>query len=589
MYRDDIINQWGKVAILIRESRREGKKVIKRTVANITHLPHHIVEVITNRLRTPRGLSPDHLSGNCKCRIVELPSGHVTAIQLMQERLGIQDLLNDMPNRERDITLGLIAGRIVEPSSKLAAPFIWNGCSLAVERKLQQYDENDIYLSLDSLSPKWQPGIQKMLSAKHIKDGDYVFIDMTSSYYEGDRSLRFDRDGNEISERGCSLIRYGYSRDRVRGRPQVNYVLVTDGEGRPVAVEVYPGNTADSKVFMPAVRMLREDFGLRRFVMVGDRGMVTGKDIALLKEMEGVGWITALRGNAIRKLAAGMPEFVDRLAGSGMFEFSSPLYDGERLVACLNPGTKEKQEKTRQSMIKAAELKLAKVKAGVAAGRLKVADQIKQSYIRALNNGNVIQYFSLDRCEDGVLEYSLKQDHIARQRELDGVYVIRTSVPAEALDAAGCVRKYKALSEVEFGYRTVKGVQLLVRPIYHHLDDRIRSHIFAVKMSYYVLWHMRRAWLPLTYGDEELDLKETRDPVKPAEKSESAKQKASTGFTTDGTPVRSFQGVMEELKKITTQYMVFDEGSKDELWIPIKQDLNKYAKRALDLIRELPL
>jgi transposase len=358
-----------------------------------------------------------------------------------------------------------------------------------------------------------------------------VLYDLSSSYFEGSC---------------CPLAKRGYSRDGKAGTLQVNYGLLTDARGCPVAVSVHEGNTADSSTFLPAVRKLREDFGIERVVMVGDRGMVSQKAIEELREMDGMGWITALKSASIRALVEQGQLQMGLFDERNLLEIASPDYPGERLVACRNAALAKLRAHKREALLVATEAQLAQIELRVHAGKLKGADEIGLRVGKVINKHKVAKHFELS-ITDTTLAWTRKGDGIASEAALDGLYIIRTSVSAMQMDSASCVRSYKSLSSVERAFRSMKTIDLNVRPIHHRLADRVRAHILLCMLAYYVQWHLRQAWAPLMFADTEQQAKATRDPVAPAERCALAQDKASTHLLADGTPAHSFATLMGEL------------------------------------------
>src|SRR5438552_6380019 len=386
---------------------------------------------------------------------------------------------------------------------------------------------------MDWLLPR-QERIQKKLAARHLRAGGLMLYDLSSSYFEGST---------------CPLAKRGYSRDGKHGLLQVNYGLLTDARGCPVAVSVHAGNTADSTTFLPEVQRLRSDFGIERMVMVGDRGMISHKAIDEMRESEGVGWITALKSASIRALIGQGQLQLGLFDERNLLELSSPDYPGERLVACRNPELAKLRAHKRAELLSATEQNLAQIKARVDATKLAGKDAIGVRVGKIINQYKVAKHFEL---AIGETEFSFrrKPDSIAAEAALDGLYIIRTSVPAAQMNAAQCVRNYKSLAHVERAFRSLKTIDLKVRPIHHHLADRVRAHIFLCMLAYYVEWHMREAWRELMFADTDQQAKTTRDPVAPAKRSQAALAKLARHTLDDDTPVHSFGTLMAELATI---------------------------------------
>ncbi|RCN56828.1 IS1634 family transposase [Acidiferrobacter thiooxydans] len=536
-------NRGSRPTILLRESYREGKKVKKRTIANLSHLPMPQIELL-RAVFQGADLQPAGLGF-----VVERsqPHGHVEAVQRMMERLGLASLISAKPCRERDIVLALIASRILSPHTKLATTRWWHTTTLADEGGVADVDEQDCYAAMDWLLAR-QDRIQKKLAARHLKADGLVLYDLSSSYFEGTTG--------HAAGNACPLAQRGYSRDGRRGTLQVNYGLMTDDRGCPVAVTVHEGNTADPTTLMPEITRLKEDFGIRQFVMVGDRGMISSTAIATLRDHGGIDWITALKSASIRALVEDQTIQPDLSLPAAwlvdernLAEFQHPDYPGERLVACRNPELAKLRAHKREDLLQATEEALRTIQTRVGAGRLTGQDKIGVAVGRVVNRYKVAKHFTLT-LTDTTLTFTRKEDAIAAEAALDGIYIIRTSVKAERLDSASCVRHYKSLSQVERAFRSLKTVDLKVRPIHHRLSDRVRAHIFLCMLAYYVEWHLKAAWRELLFADEDQAAKTTRDPVAPAERSAGAKAKIARRHHADGTPIHSFQTLLTELATI---------------------------------------
>jgi transposase len=431
------------------------------------------------------------------------------------------------------LVLAMIAARIVAPHTKLATTRWWHTTTLADEFGVADADENDLYAAMDWLLER-QEAIQKKLAARHLSAGGLVLYDLSSSYFEG---------------HCCPLAKLGYSRDGKKGLLQVNYGLLTDARGCPVAVSVHEGNVADSQTFMPAVHKLREDFGIEQLVMVGDRGMISSKAIDELRQCDGIAWITALKSVSIRALVEQGQLQLDLFDERNLLEVDSPDYPGERLVACRNPELARLRAHKREDLLAATERSLAKIKARVDAGKLAGQAEIGLRVGKLVNQYKVAKHFELAIGENS-LTFARKSASIAAEAALDGLYMIRTSLPAAQMDAPDCVRSYKSLANVERAFRSLKTVDLKVRPIHHRTADRVRAHIFLCMLAYYVEWHMREAWRELMFADTDLEAKATRDPVAPAKRSKAALTKADRHTLEDGSVVHSFSTLLAELATI---------------------------------------
>jgi len=427
----------------------------------------------------------------------------------------------------------MVAARVIAPHTKLATTRWWDTTTLAEQFNVAGADENDLYSAMDWLLAH-QKTIEKKLAARHLEDGGLALYDLSSSYMEG---------------HCCPLAKLGYSRDGKRGTLQVNYGLLTDQRGCPVAVSVYAGNVGDPKTLMPQVIKLKEDFGLDQVVLVGDRGMIGQANVEQLRQHAGLSWITALKSIQIRGLVEGGALQLGLFDERNLFEFSHPDFPDERLVACRNPELGRARAHKREALLTATREELAKVQAMVERGSLKGAGKIGVRVGRVLNKYKVAKHFELI-IEDQRFEARLLEDSVAAEAALDGLYVIRTPLAASRMDSAEVVRSYKRLTQVERAFRSLKTVDLKIRPIHHRLESRVRAHILLCMLAYYVEWHMREAWREILFADDDLTAKATRDPVALAQRSAQAHRKASSHQLEDGTPAHSFRTLMEELATI---------------------------------------
>ena len=465
-------NRGSPPTVLLRESYREGSKVGKRTLANLSSLSAAQIEAIRATLRGET-LQPVAQSFEVTA---SRSHGHVQAVTLTLQHLGLASLLAAKPCRERELVLAMVASRIVAPHTKLATTRWWHTTTLGEDFGVANASEDDLYAAMDWLLAR-QNTIQKKLAARHLTAGGLVLYDLSSSYFEGSC---------------CPLAKLGYSRDGRRGLLQVNYGLLTDARGCPVAVSVYEGNVTDSQTLMPEVQRLREDFGIEQLVLVGDRGMISSKAIAELRETEGIAWITALKHVSIRALVEQGNLQLGLFDERNLLELSSPDYPGERLVACRNPQLAKLRTHKREELLAATEASLGKIKARVDAGKLVGQDAIGLRVGKVIDQYKMAKHFEL-AIGDTTFSFSRKSAAIATEAALDGVYIIRTSVPAVQMDSADCVRNYKSLANVERAFRSLKTIDLKVRPIHHRTADRVRAHIFLCMLAYYVEWHMREA------------------------------------------------------------------------------------------------
>ena len=521
----------GKVykAHLLRRSYREGDRVKNETLGNLSHLPDHVVEMIRRALKgesfTAVGEAFEITSS--------APYGAVKAVTVTMQRLGFAGLLGSRPCREASLVTAMVSARILAPNTKLATTRWWHSTTLAEDLGISDASEDDLYAAMDWLLER-QPAIEKKLAARHIDEDSLVLYDLSSSYFEGSK---------------CSLAKLGHNRDGKKDKLQVNYGLLTDSRGCPVAISVYPGNTGDAKTLMPQVEKLRQDFGIKRFAIVGDRGMISQKQIDELRAIDGMDWITALKNGQIRALMDAGKIQLGLFDERNLFELTHPDFPGERLVACRNPELAKLRAHKRTSLLDATVKELDRVKRMVERGRLRGQDKIGVRVGRVINKYRVAKHFDLE-IENARFAYRLLDEEIAAEAALDGIYVVRTSLPKKRLSRDDTVRSYKLLSNVERAFRSIKTIDLKVRPIHHRLADRVRSHIFLCMLAYYVEWHMREAWRPITFADEDLEAKRTRNPVAPAKRSDAADAKASAHALPDGTPVHSFATLMADLATI---------------------------------------
>ena len=517
-----------KTYLLRRSFRRDGK-VLHETLGNISHLPETTIDVIRRSLKGETFVSTKDAFRTLRSR----PHGHVEAVLRMIRKLGLETLIASRPCRERDLVLAMIVQRILFPCSKLATTRDWHTTTLAEDLHVADADENELYAALDWLLTR-QRLIEAKLAQRHLSEGALVLYDVSSSYYEG---------------RTCPLAKRGHNRDGKEGRPIIVYGLLTDAAGRPLAMEVYPGNTGDPKTVPDQVDKLRQRFGLKRVVLAGDRGMLTQTQIEQLREHPGLGWISCLRSGAIRQLIddGHLPRSLfDEM---NLAEIRAPEFPGERLVACYNPLLAEERTRRRQELLAATEKDLVRLVAEVARRQKKPLDkaQIGVKAGRIIGRYKMAKHFQLEIGE-GTFRFSRKQAMIERESQLDGIYVVRTSEPKKRLATDDAVRDYKRLAEVEQAFRSLKSADLRVRPIYHRVEDRVRAHVFLCMLAYYVQWHLKRAWEPLLFEEENLAaIRDERDPVATAEPSAEVQRKKLTHRTDSDLPVHSFTTLLHEL------------------------------------------
>jgi hypothetical protein len=514
---------------LLRRSYREAGRVKNETVGNLSHLPDAVIDLIRRALRGEQLLPVEE-----QLTIVRSAHhGHVQAVLTALRRLGFARLLAARPSRERELVVALVVARILWPGSKLATHRWWHVTTLPECLDIADATEDDLYAAMDWLLER-QGAIEKKLAARHLQEGGFALCDLTSSYFEGTH---------------CPLAARGHDRDGKRDKLQVNYGLLADRAGRPVAVSVFAGNTSDPKTLLPQVDQLRERFGVQRVAVVGDRGMISQKQIDALRQRPGMDWITALRSDAIRALVEAGQLQLGLFDERNLFELRHPKYPDERLVACRNPELAKLRAHKRLALLDATTRELDTVRGMIARKRLHGAGAIGVRVGKVLNKYKVGKHFHLEIRDDG-FDYRLRHEKIEAEAALDGVYVIRTSLPAQRLDAGDVVRTYKSLSGVERAFRCLKSIDLKVRPIYHWTEPRVRAHIFLCMLAYYVEWHMIEAWRPLLFADEDQQAKTRRDPVAPAQRSEAALRKVHEKHQEDGTPVHSFQTLLKGLAGI---------------------------------------
>ena len=529
MYIARVPNRSSPPAYLLRESYREGGKVKNRTLANLSHLPLEQIELMRRVLKGETLVSPSEAFSIARSRA----HGHVEIALGVIRKLGLDRMIASRRSRERDLVVAMIAQRLLFPCSKLATTRHWHTTTLAEELGVADADANELYAALDWLLER-QALIEQKLAKKHLEDGSLVLYDVSSSYYEG---------------RTCPLARYGHDRDGKRDRPIVVYGVLTDVEGRPVAVDVYSGNTGDPTSVPDQVTKLRERFALSRVILVGDRGMLTQTQIDALKEHPELGWISALRSGSIRRLMASGDLQRSLFDETNLAEIRSPEFPGERLMACYNPLLADERGRKREELLVATEKELAKLARQVSRRTKRPMSQteIALKAGRIVNRFKMAKHFELS-IADGVFDYARQPASIEQESQLDGIYVIRTSEPDTELSADDAVRNYKRLAEVEQAFRSLKSIDLLVRPIRHRTEAHVRAHIFVCLLAYYIQWHLKRAWASLLYEDEQLPAdRATRDPVAPAKPSASAKRKKATHRTADDVPVHSFGTLLAEL------------------------------------------
>ena len=656
MYIATIPNRKSPPAILLREGYRENGKVKNRTLANLSKLPPKAIEILRRHLA-----GENLISAQQEFEIVENGSpahGHVEAVMIAMRRLGFSRLICTRRSRQRDLVVAMVAARILRPKSKLATTHWWTDTTLPDALQVADADENDLYEAMDWLLER-QSNIEKKLANRHLEDRGIALYDLTSSYFEG---------------QSCPLAALGHNRDGKKGKLQVNYGLLTNRVGIPVAVSIFEGNTADPSTLLPQVEQIRDGFGIEKFVIVGDRGMLTQKQIDVLQTLDDIDWIGALRPEAIKKLinsgAIQMGLFDER----NLFELQHPDFPGERLVACRNVELARKRAIKRDNLIEATIKELEKVRKMVRHRRLYGKDAIATRVHAILKKYNIGKHFVVNIGEGGFdcqfdkdafvaevtanskasreliekrlqkgsnqinsinmqleklgqmigkgrlygkdaigvrigkvinkykvgkhfklyigdndFDFEIDQDKVKTEAALDGIYIVRTSLAKEQMDADETVRGYKQLSQAERAFRSFKTVDLMVRPIHHRLEDRVRAHIFLCMLAYYVQWHMMEAWRPLIYADEEQVAKSFRDPVEPSKRSDSAMQKVYSKTLDDGCRVYSFRGLLDHLGAIVRATCRWPGENDDLSSFTIITKANRTQQKAFDLLESIKL
>jgi Transposase DDE domain len=541
---------------LLRRSWREDGKVRNETVANLSKLPPETIELIRRSLAGERFIP----AGAAAQVARSLPHGHAAAVHAMARKLGFPALLGP-PGPGRGLAYALVISRVLRPASKLSTASWWDDVTLGPDLGVAGASTDDIYAAMDWLTAR-QDDIEKELARRHLREGGIAMFDLSSSWVEG---------------RHCELAARGYSRDGKRGKAQIEYGLLTDRQGRPVAVRVFAGNTGDPKTFPEAVDAVRGTFALEQMIMVGDRGMITSARIAELRKLDGMAWITCLRGPAIKKLMAdGGPLQLSLFDEQDLAEISSPDYPGERLIACRNPFLAAERARKREDLLAATEADLAAITARVTAGRLKDPDKIGVAAGKIINKRKVAKHFTLD-ISQGQLSWQRNQPSIDAEAATDGIYVIRTPVPCGTLSAPGAVAAYKDLANLERDFRHIKADDLDLRPIWHRLEDRVRAHVLICTLACYLIWHLRQAWAPLTFTDEHPP--DRASPVAPARRSPSADAKAARKTGPGKQPIRSFRDIIDHLATLTRNDLRYGQ-----VTIPALAEPTPDQRRAFHLI-----
>jgi hypothetical protein len=555
---------------LLRRSYREDGKVKNQTLANLSHLPPQALVAIKATLRGQVLVAADEAVEIAR----SLPHGHVAAVAAQAKALGLPALLGPA-GRQRDLAFALIVARVCRPGSKLATTRWWADTTLAHDLGIADASTDEVYAALDWLAGQ-QHSIEAKLAKKHL-----------TGPANPDRLAMFDLSSSWMTGRCCPLAARGYSRDGKKGPPQIEYGLLTDPDGRPVAVRVLAGNTADPAAFALIATEVRERFKLRDMVMVGDRGMITSARIEQLRELGGFGWVTALRAPAIAALAADDgPLQMSLFDQTNLAEISHPDYPDERLIACRNPALATERARKRLALLDATDLQLTTIAAAVLAGRLAGAGKI------GIRTGKVVGKYKMEKhytitITDSAFSFVRNQIAIDAEAALDGLYVIRTSVPATQMTAGKVVATYKSLARVERDFRSLKSIDLDLRPIHHYTETRVKAHVFLCTLAAYLVWHLRQAWAPLTFTDTQRP--EPTDPVAPARRSAAADRKAATKTTHDELPARSFTSLLDHLAILTRNEVRFlaveDQPVIEQLALPTPTQ-----RRAFELLGQpIPL
>ncbi len=557
-YKDREYAYW-----FVRQTYREDGKVKHRTLANLSALPADVIELVTRALKGERFTAV----GEALRTVRTLPHGHVAAVLGLARRLGLPGLLDRRPSRMRDLATALVVARVLAPASKLATAGWLGDTTLATAWASRVRTRT-------SCTPPWTGcsngrRIERSLAARHLGPGSLVLYDLTSTYLEG---------------RCCPLARHGHSRDHRPDRPQVEFGLLTDARGCPVAVEAFPGNTADPATVEAQVDKLRVRFGLTELVLVGDRGMLTSARIERLRETGGIGWVSCLRAPAIRSLVEAGDLQLGLFDERDLAEITSPQFPGERLVVCRNPALAAERTRKREALLVATEEALARVAASVEHGRLRTAAAIGLRAGRVVNARKVAKHFELT-IADGLFTFRRREREIADEAALDGLYVVRTSVGPERLDSAAVVETYKRLATVERDFRALKGDDLLVRPVFHWKEDRVRAHLFLCFLAAYLRWHLEAAWAPLLFRDEAPP--ERLDPVAPRPRSAGALAKEAGKVTPDGLRVTSFPVLLAHLATLT-EHRVIPAGLDERAGFWQQDEPTALQARAFELIGVTP-
>ena len=569
MHIDIVPNRKSRPAILLRESYREDGKVKKRTVANLSSLSLEQAEQIRSILKGEQLTPVNAFLVKKQTR----QHGNVDAVHTAMRRLKFDALLSKKSCRQRDIIMGVIAALIIDPDSKLGVTRSWGNTTIPTIFNLEKVDEDDVYEAMDWLLLQ-QDKVEKKLASRHLGENDFVMYDLTSSYFEGTK---------------CPLAKRGYSRDGKKGKLQVNYGMVTDRRGCPVAVSVFEGNMSDPCTVTTQVDKVKNKFGIEQMVLVGDRGMLSQKQIDELQEKGGVDWITAVKSGAIRKLINNESLQLGLFDERNLFSFTDAEYPGERLIACRNTELAARRAYKRNAMLDATEMELEKVQSLVSSGKLKGQDKIGVRTGRVINRYKMAKHFIL-QIQDAQLSFERNAQSISQESALDGIYVVRTSLPEDRMDDDDIVRSYKNLSNVERAFRSLKAIDLMVRPIRHRTENRVRAHIFLCMLAYYVQWHMKETLRPLLFSDEDQNAKTIRDAVAPAKRSDACLEKVHSKKLSDDTDVHSFTTILKLMSTITRDWCFSNaKGADKNAVFTIDTTPNHKQKQVIELLRKIAL
>ncbi len=529
MYIETVPNRNSPPTVLLRESWRAGNKTIKKTLSNLSHWPTKKITIFRKLLKNEPLASPEDIFETEE----SIPHGHVAAILKVIRRLKLEQLIASKPCRERNLVVAMLVSQLLYGCSKLGETRLWQTTTLARELNIRDADENDLYYALDWLLAR-QNRIENKLAKRHFPENSLVFYDISSSYYEGHT---------------CLLARFGHSRDKKKGKKIIVYGVMADIEGRPIAIRVYPGNTADPTTIPDQVQKIRTKFLLDHIVLVGDRGMLTQTQIKYIKKHPGIGWISGLKSKSIRNLMDKGRLKHSTFKDKNLAEISSPDYPEERLIACYNAKLADERKQKRNDLLDATEKNLLKIQNEVNRRTKKILkkEEIGIKVGKVINRHKMGKHFKLV-IGKGKIDWERKEDKIIKEKQLDGIYIIRTSESESRLSSENTVRRYKNLCQVERIFRTCKGIDIRIRPIRHRTTNHVKAHIFLCNLAYYIEWHMRKALAPILFHDEELDEnRKVRDPVAKAEPSDSVKKKKSIRKTAEGLTIHSFDTLLKAL------------------------------------------